>query len=382
MTTRRSVGARRLLASLLGAFAVYVALVGLMPDALPRRELYADLAYLPFSIITGVLFWQASRTGTDRCRQRGLQLLVAAQLFGTVNQAVWVLGSAGLLTDDSPVFMIAGLAMTVSTAAGMLYLVPGRGVAGTTPVVPVIDATLLALASFSVGWQWVGAPVLLAGTESGGGFLWLASVAGGDLFTALIALTAWAFTGQRLRSSAAAFLALGLGLTALLDILLEYQTLRGTYQSGGAVDVAFATSIVLLGVAAFIEQAPGEESTERSVRRAMLMRVLLPLVSAVAILLPVIAQVISPTPGWARFVPVVLLGVFFFFVQWRARVLERAAEQALITRLAIERDLRLSQQFESLGRYAASVAHDMSNLLAALLAQTHVLRLVAGPVQG
>jgi len=373
-----SAAARRTLTALLGAFAFYIVLVLVMPGSLRYRDVIADIFYLPFPLLAAVLWRQTMRSAEEPRRRTGLQLLYVAQVFGVVNQLVWVLDSATLIPADSPAFEIAGLAMTVSTAAGLLYLVPGRGVAGTTPVVPRIDASLLALACFSVGWHFVGEPVLRSGSESGGEFLWLATVTGGDLFTALMALSAWAFAGQRLRAPAAATLAAGLGLTALMDILLEWQTLAGNYHSGGEVDVAFAGSIVLIGVAGYLEQRPRAEANGSGVRRAMTMRLLLPIVALAAIIIPIVAQALEPATGLERFVPSVLLVMFVALMQVRFLALERAAERAVTTRLALERDLRLSQQFESLGRYAASVAHDMSNLLAALVAQVHVLRLILG----
>lgn len=370
--------ARTLLAALVCAFAAYVALVLAMPASLPYRGVVADVGYLAFPTLAALLWRQAARTAADATQRRGLHLLFAAQLFGIANQFVWILDSAGWLDTNSPAFEIAGLAMTISTAAGLLYLVPGRSVAGSLTVVPRIDASLVALACLSVGWHFVGAPVLRSGRETGGEFLWLATVAGGDLFTAVIALSAWAFAGQRLRPTSAAALAAGLGLTALMDVLLEAQSLSGTYRSGGVVDVAFASSIVLVGYAAYLETLPSHEPLARRVRRAVVLRLLLPVVAAAAVLLPVIAQAWHPVAGRERFVPAGLLVLFIVLMQVRFMALERGAEQSFTTRLALERDLRLSQQFESLGRYAASVAHDMGNLLAALLAQVHVLKLTTG----
>lgn len=367
--------AQRLLAALGGAFVFYVGLVLAMPAAVPHREVYADVAFAPFSMLALVLLWQAARTGTDRHRRRGLQLLAIAQLSGIANQALWILASARLISGDSSAFEVAGLAMTACTVAGLLFLVPGRGVAGTTPVVPLIDALLLALASVSVGWHFVGVPVLGSGVESARDFLWLATIASGDLFACLLALSAWAFTGQRLRSSAALALTVGFGMTATMDLLLEVQSLAGTYRSGGTVDVVYAAATVCVGLAAYLEQRPGPGHDARSVPRASLMRLLLPAIAAAAMAVPVVLLVITPHAGPERFVPLVLLILFLALGQWRFVLLERDAERALTRRLSLESDLRLSQQFESLGRYAASVAHDMGNLLATLTAQVHIVRI-------
>ena len=181
-------------------------------------------------------------------------------------------------------------------------------------------------------------------------------------------------SSTRLRPDSALLLALGYGMSAWLDVMIEQDILHGGYASGQPVDIAFAVSLVLVCVVGYFEHSPAAAPVAGHVRRVAMARLLLPFATAIAVVVPVLAQATTPVAGPARFVPWALLALFIALVQWRYFLLERAAEVALTDRMSLERDLRLSQQFESLGRYAASVAHDMNNLLAALLAQLHLVR--------
>ena len=356
---------------------LYALLLLLLPADTPRRPLICDLAYLPFRPLAGWLLWSASNVGTDDARRRGLRLLAFGQFLGTYNLALWVLTSMGSLPMNAPAFQYTGMAMSALEVAGIALLVPRRGVAGSTAVVPFVDASLLAIASIGVGWQFVGAPLLRTGGETAHDFIWFAAMTAADCFAALIAVGAWAYPTARVRTSSAALMVMAFGLSAWFDVIIELGTLNKTYVSGGPIDIAFAGSIALLGLVGYLEhQRPANAPADE--RRAVMVRLFLPFVAAAAVMVPVLVQSAEPSVGALRFIPWTLLVVFVALMQWRFHLLERAAEGALTSRLELERDLRLSQQFESLGRYAASVAHDFNNLLAALLAQVQLTQFTGG----
>lgn len=363
-----------LMAATLVALVVYTLLILILPADTPSRSAIADAAFLPFHLLALLLLLGAARRADDRRRRQGLMLLAASQGFGTLNGVLWVLGSAGQISQNAGAFEYAGLAMTVFSVAGIVALVPPRGIAGGTAVVPLVDASLLALASISVAWQFVGAPMFASGLASERDFLGFAAIAAADLFTALFALGAWAFPSTRLRPESALLLTLAYGMSAWLDVVIEQGILHGGYTSGAPIDILFAVSLVLVCVVGYFERSPATVPAAHNARRVALVRLFLPFAAAIAVVVPVLAQAAVPVAGAARFVPWVLLLLFFAIVQWRYHLLEQSAEVALTDRMSLERDLRLSQQFESLGRYAASVAHDMNNLLAALLAQLHLIR--------
>ena len=366
--------AMTLLAATLIAAGCYAVLLLGLPADLPQRAIIGDVAFAPFHPLAAVLLWRAASAGTESRRRTGFQLLALSQGIGAVNTVVWVLSSSGFIALNAPAFQYVGMAMTVASVAGVAYLVPNRGVAGSVAVVPFVDASLLAIASLAVGWQFVGAPMLQMGGESASGFAWFATMTAADTFTALLILGAWAFPSPRIRPVPALLLALAYGMSAWLDVVLQLGSANGGYQSGQPLDIAFAVTMGLVALAAYIERTPAVEAATGASRRAALMRLFLPFIAAIAVMVPVFLQATAPVVGPARLVPWALLLVFIALVQWRYHLLERAAERALTDRMSLERDLRLSQQFESLGRYAASVAHDMNNLLAALLAQLHLVR--------
>ena len=378
---RRTRRATLLLWATAVATVLYALLLFTLPADTPHRPLICDLAYVPFRPLVALLLWSASNVGTDESRRRGLRLLATGQFLGTYNSLLWVMSSMGRLPLNAPAFQYVGMAMSALEVAGIALLVPRRGVAGSTAVVPFVDASLLAIASLAIGWQFVGAPLLRTGGETALDFFWFAGMTAADCFAALIAVGAWAYPTPRVRASSAALMALAFGLSAWFDVIIEIGTLDKTYVSGGPMDIAFAISIAMLGVVGFLEHEP-PRSIPPHERRVAMVRLLLPVAAAAAVVVPVLVQSAQPSVGALRFIPWTLLVVFVALMQWRFHLLERAAENALTSRLALERDLRLSQQFESLGRYAASVAHDFNNLLAALLAQvqlTHFTGGVTGP---
>jgi two-component system NtrC family sensor kinase len=177
------------------------------------------------------------------------------------------------------------------------------------------------------------------------------------------------------RTPSAAILALTFALSAWLDVLIEVGTQRKTYESGDPLDLGFALGVALLALVGYLEHRRPNGAPTRE-RRVVMVRLLLPFVAAAAVVVPLFLQASQPSGGALRFIPWTLLVVFVALMQWRFHLLDRAAEQAVTARMAVERDLRLSQQFESLGRYAASVAHDLNNLLASLLAQVQVNNLM------
>jgi len=376
-TDGRGRRATLLLGATAAATVLYALLIVTLPADTPRRPLICDVAFTVFHPLAALLLWSASNVGTDDTRRRGLRLLAAGQFVGTYNSLLWVLSSLGSLPLNAPAFQYAGMAMSVLEVAGIALLVPRRGVAGSTAVVPFVDASLLAVASIAIGWQFVGAPLLRTGGETANGFLWFAAMTAADCFAALIAVGAWAYPTPRVRAPSAAVMVLAFGLAAWLDVLIEIGTLDKTYQSGGSMDIAFAISIALLGVVGYLEHQPPRH-VQPDERRVVMVRLLLPFVAAAAVVVPVLVQSVEPALGVLRFIPWFLLVLFVALMQWRFHLLERAAEQAVTSRLALERDLRLSQQFESLGRYAASVAHDFNNLLAALLAQVQLTQFTGG----
>ena len=323
------------------ALLIYTVLILGLPAETPNRSTITDAVFALFQPLAMLLLLGAARRAVDGRRRQGLTLLAVSQGFGTLNSVLWVLSSAGRIPQTAPAFESVGLAMVFFSVAGVVLLVPPRGIAGSTAVVPLVDASLLALASVSVAWAFVGAPMFASGMESERDFLGFAAIAAADLFTGLFALGAWAFPSTRLRPESALLLALSYGMSAWLDVLIEQDILHGGYASGQPVDIAFAVSLVLVCVVGYFEHSPAAAPVAGHVRRVAMARLLLPFATAIAVVVPVLAQATNPVTGPARLVPWALLALFIALVQWRYFLLERAAEVALTDRMSLERDLRL-----------------------------------------
>ena len=350
------------------AFAV---LLVMLPGDLPQRSLIADVAFLPFHPLAAVLLWMAARTDPARGpRWQGLIALAASQALGTLNTFAWILTHSGF----PAYFSYLGVLTTGLSVLGFSRLVPRRATASDAAAVPWLDIALLALAALSVGWYFVGWPMLSSRAEIRADFGWIAAITSADAFCALLALAAWTYPSPRLGRTAAALLACAFGATALAEVLLWTSLVAGTYQGGGWPDIVFAAITAAVAVAAYFETLPPIRERERAARTLLPARALVPLVATVAVFTPVVLGIASNDERSALVVPVAIAAIFVLLLQWRYLLLDREIERTLTARLGLERDLALSRQFESLGRYAGSVAHDFNNLLTVLLPNVDFIR--------
>ena len=374
MSELLGVQARRYAAIAVAYTAAYAVLFVLLPWDLPQRPLIADVAFLPFHPLAAILLWMAARTDATRGpRWQGFMALAASQAVGTLSAFVWILARSGLLPLNSPYSAYFGVLTTALSVVGFSRMVPGRVTASAAAAVPWLDVALLALASLSIGWYFVGWPLLSSGVETRADFGWFAAITSADAFCALLALAAWTYPSPRLGRAAAALLAYAFGATALLNVLLiETATVAGTYQSGGWSDIVFAATIAAVAVAGYLETLPPVR--ERAALTLLTTRALVPLVATAAVFTPVVLGIASDDGRRALVVPVAIAATFVLVLQWRYLLLDREIERTLTARLGLERDLALSRQFESLGRYAGSVAHDFNNLLTVLLPNVDFIR--------
>ncbi len=366
---------RRYAAVAVAYTAAYAVLLVMLPGSLPQRPLIADVAFLPFHPLAAILLWMAARTDPTRGpRWQGFIALAASQAVGTLNTGVWILTSSELLPLKSPYFSYLGVTATVLSVVGFSRLVPSRANATDAAAVPWLDIALLGLASMSIGWYFVGWPLISTGSETGVDFAWFAAITSADAFCALLALAAWTYPSPRLGRSAAVLLAYAFAATTWAGVLIENASAAGTYQSGGWSDIVFALTITAVGIAGYFETLPHVRERERADRMLLPARALVPLVATAAVFTPVVLGIASDDGRRALVVPVAIAATFVLVLQWRYLLLDREIERTLTARLGLERDLALSRQFESLGRYAGSVAHDFNNLLTVLLPNVDFIR--------
>ncbi len=351
---------------------LFAGLALLLPFDIAARPLLMDSAFLPAHALAAWALWLVRRSiprGTDRWW--GFHALLLAQLIGILNSVVWVASSAGALPVNSFVYQAIGFITTALSVFGIARLVPLRR--SGAAAVPWLDIALLLLAGASIGWYFVGWPILRSAAESTSAFSWFALITSADAFCALLSLAAWTYPTDRLGRAASACFAIAYGLSAWGDVVIETGTIDGTYVSGRPFDIIFALTALLMVVGAWRELARGTEG-EASEMQVLTARALTPLLASAAVLLPVMLGIGTGQEPRALVVPVVITVLFVLTLQFRYLLLDREIERTLVQRLGLERDLALARQFESLGRFAGAIAHDFNNILAGLLGHVHLLR--------
>ena len=357
--------------------AVYTLLAILLPFGTPDRPLLMEVAFIPSHLLAAWTLWCAAKASADAPnRAGGLLGFFAAQAIGVANSVVWVVTTLGLVGPLSIWYQVLGVGMTVCYIYGIARLVPVQrsGALG----IPWLDAALLLIASGSIGWYFVGWPLISSGLETGSSFAWFALISTIDSQVGLLALMAWVYPTDRLNRSAAATLATSQVFAVWGDIGIETGLVAGTYTSGEPFDAVFAISTFLLTLAAWRALGPSDVAAEApSVRRAARTweRALLPTIATGAVSIPVVTTALTDEHGDAFLVPVVLLVLFVLVLQWRQDQLVQARSRAIAKRFSVERDLALSRQFASIGRFAGQIAHDFNNVLSGIVSYVELLKM-------
>ena len=357
--------------------AVYALATLALPAAMPARAVATDVLFLPGHALAAWALRQAWRAqARESPSWHGFGALWLSQVIGVANSFIWIATSAGVLPQNSVAYQAIGVVTTLLTLYGVARLVPFRRPGAAT--VPWLDIALLALASISIGWYFVGWPLLRSGGESTPDFAWWAIITTADTFAALLFVAAWTYPSERLSTTAAAWLGSSFFISAWGDIYIETGSVDGTYVSGGPVDILFALTILVTTVGAWHEvQRRRASAPERDVpqRRMLVGRAVTPLIATAAVLAPVLVGLARGDGRAAFYVPVALNIAFLLTLQWRQLQLEREIARTLAERFGLERDLALAQQFESLGRYAGAIAHDFNNVLSGIKGHLQLVRM-------
>ena len=251
--------------------AVHGGLVAATQSDLPRRVLLNNL-YFP--LVAGVSAAALLRTAwharhSDRNTTWAWSALAGAQVGITLELVLWSVLEVGLGQNPagSGLRAVIILLAYVLTIVGVLLLSirPGQR---TWTLPTVLDTLIVVVAAGLLVWVFVAEPTL-ARTPAG----WLTQSLAllSPLLDLLVffALVQLLFRQARSQTfGSIAFISIGLAFMVATDVAYSIQTLRGTYLTGGWLDVGWTISFVLYGLGGVWQTArPAAGAAERATPR-------------------------------------------------------------------------------------------------------------------
>jgi diguanylate cyclase (GGDEF)-like protein len=150
-----------------------------------------------------------------------------------------------------------------------ILLLPVRRVSITSRTRVLLDGLVVMCAVATFSWYYVLGPTLMQGGEST-----LAKIVGTaypvcDLVLVFCLLLLAVHSGDRSFRPVIRILSLGLAIIVVTDTLFDYETLRGTYASGGLLDVGWPLGYMLIGLGALAARLLMKRDSEVSTEAAL-----------------------------------------------------------------------------------------------------------------
>jgi len=249
------------------AAACHTALVyGIRDDQL--RLFSIDITLLAWGALACLaLFFAASRSAAHSRRLfLGWGILGLAQLCVTLADLIWTFLEVGLGRVPFPswadIFYLLYYPMFL---AGVLFL-PSRPFKGLERLKTLLDASIVMIAALLGFWNFLLGPLALL---NAGGSPWERILTLAYPVGVLILL--WALISLLYRRSekgnrsSLILLAMGVGVLIITETIYGYQSVLTTYASGGLLDMGWAISYALIGLAGVwravqVPQAPAAQS--------------------------------------------------------------------------------------------------------------------------
>ncbi|HLA83117.1 MAG TPA: hypothetical protein VJP78_16100 [Thermoleophilia bacterium] len=216
------------------------------------RSLYANLGMIPIGLLATILARAASKAQSSRRVQWAWRLLGAGLACFLAGDVLFFVYQNVLGTSPFPSLADAGyITYYLLIFAGLLWF-PNLAGGQRRRIIPFIGASVAVVAVAAVILNFILLPTIQDGGESLFAYSLSLGYPLGDLL--LLLGIAWMFLRTRpgRRLSIALFTA-GLIMGLVADVLYGYQSIQGTFQSGGLSDAGYMLSWALFAWAGYME---------------------------------------------------------------------------------------------------------------------------------
>jgi energy-converting hydrogenase Eha subunit A len=230
------------------------------------RSLYANLGMIPIGLAATILAASASKTQADRRSQWAWRLLAAGLGCFLAGDVLFFIYQNVIGSTPFPSLADAGyLAYYPLVLAGLLCF-PGLPNGRLRRATLYLDCFMVVLGGAIVILYFYLLPTLQSTHDSNFAYSLSIGYPVGDLF--LLAGIVWALlrrvSGRRLSIM---LLSAGLVVGLVADVVYGYQSVQGTFQSGGFSDAAYMLSWALFAWAGYAEAARNREKTPKEAAR-------------------------------------------------------------------------------------------------------------------
>jgi len=182
---------------------------------------------------------------------RWVPVLLGLGILGdAVGQALWTYDAVAPPALSLSLWASAGYLISYPALLLGILLLPTRPLLGAARTRVLMDGLMIMVAVATFSWYYILGPTVLQGDASVAVKVVGAASTLGDLVLIVCLLLLWARTGDGAMQRVVRPLALGLGVIVVTDGAFDYGTLRGTYATGGLVDVGWPLGYMLVGLAA------------------------------------------------------------------------------------------------------------------------------------
>lgn len=364
-----------------GYFALFALTVLLLGHGAPGAEVLVGIARLPFPVLALVLLDQARRATRDPAIARGWLYILIGQSFMLIGDLSRVGADVAGTKLSSVVYVLWASAYLGFNAAGLVTFMRAQR-ADHERWGDWLDASVMVVTGGMLAWYLLAREVtqLEIDDPSALGLFFLTSAS--NIALLYLASAVWLRGPAGLQRRSTGWLIVGLGVTAIADLVFERREFTNTVVAGTWLDLFYNGAMVAFALGADAQRrSPVGPSSVGALPR--LASDAMPLAATGIALIPLLVESVRLDVAGNGLAGIAVgLVVLTLLVLGRQRLARSEIETLVQARVQLEQQLWQSQKLEAVGRLAAGIAHDFNNILAAISAHAQLLRATAAAGDG
>ena len=260
---------RPLLFILIAASLINFLEIALLPNS-DSKVYLSDISFIILNLVTAACLWSAARQvrPVSKKLSTGWYILFAAQLLFAIGEMIWAYYEIRLQENPFPSQAdIFFLAYYPAFFIGILLL----GEKSESKIQLAnhwLDGAIVFLSSGLFIGVYVVSPII---KSVSGGTAWeqILTIAYpiGDLMLLSALLILIYQNINKIQSLPKILIAISLLIQVITDFIFSYQSLNGTYVSGGWLDIGWAMGYFTLGMAGYLQTIKPEKPTSESIKK-------------------------------------------------------------------------------------------------------------------